>query len=261
MSAGDGEVRYEKRGVIGWITLSRPASRNAMTFPMYERLAEICRSANDDPELRAIILTGEGAAFAAGTDIGQFVSLRTATDAVAYEEKMDAVFGALERVQVPTIAAIRGPAVGGGVAMAASCDIRICSPSASVGIPVARTLGNCYATANLVRVSAIIGQARLTELVFTARLVGATEARAIGFVSEVVADEAALLPRAQELAELVASHAPLTMRATKEALRRMRDRLRPEDADDLVALCYTSDDFREGVSAFLEKRKPVWRGR
>ena len=261
MSEIDGEVRYERRAGVGWITLSRPARRNAMTFAMYERLAELCRSANEDPLLRALIVTGEGVAFAAGTDIGQFVDLHTAADAIAYEERMDAVFGALERVRVPTIAAIRGPAVGGGVALAASCDIRICSPSATMGIPVARTLGNCYSTANLVRVAAIIGQARVTELVFTARLIDAAEAKAIGFVSEVVADEDSLLPRAAALAELVASHAPLTLRATKEALRRMRDRLRPEDAADLVVACYTSEDFREGVRAFFEKRAPVWRGR
>ena len=257
----DGEVRWEVSEGIGLITLSRPEARNSMTFAMYERLAAICVAANEDPTLRAVVVTGEGDAFVAGTDIGQFVDFTTAADAVAYEAKMDAVFGALERVKVPTVAAVRGAAVGGGVAVASSCDIRICSPSARFGVPIARTLGNCYSAANLVRVSAIIGQARLKDLVFTARLVDATEAKAIGFVSEVVADEAALLPRALELARRMATFAPLTLRATKEALRRMRERLRPDEAEDLVILCYTSRDFREGVRAFLEKRAPAWEGR
>ena len=257
----DGEVRYERRDGIGWITLDRSEARNSMTFAMYERLAALCRAANDDPALHAVVLAGAGDAFVAGTDIAQFVDLRTAADAIAYERKMDAVFSAIEQVRVPTIAAIRGPAVGGGVALAASCDLRICSPSARFGVPVARTLGNCFAAANLVRVSALIGQARLTELVFTARLIDAAEAMAAGLVSEVVADEAALLPRAEALARQLATHAPLTLRATKEALRRIRERTRPADAEDLVVMCYTSEDFREGVRAFLEKRKPVWTGR
>ncbi len=257
----DGEVRYERRDGIGWITLDRSEARNSMTFAMYERLAALCRAANDDPALQAVVLTGAGDAFVAGTDIAQFVDLRTAADAIAYERKMDAVFSAIEQVRTPTIAAIRGPAVGGGVALAASCDLRICSPSARFGVPVARTLGNCFAAANLVRVSALIGQARLTELVFTARLIDAAEAKAAGLVSEVVADEAALLPRAEALARQLATHAPLTLRATKEALRRVRERMRPADAEDLVVMCYTSEDFREGVRAFLEKRKPVWTGR
>lgn len=257
----DGEVRYERRDGIGWITLDRSEGRNSMTFAMYERLAALCRAANDDPALQALVLTGAGDAFVAGTDIAQFVDLRTAADAIAYERRMDAVFSAIEQVRVPTIAAIRGPAVGGGVALAASCDLRICSPSARFGVPVARTLGNCFAAANLVRVSAIIGQSRLAELVFTARLIDAAEAKAAGLVSEVVADEAALLPRAEALARQLATHAPLTLRATKEALRRIRERTRPADAEDLVVMCYTSEDFREGVRAFLEKRKPTWTGR
>jgi enoyl-CoA hydratase/carnithine racemase len=154
-----------------------------------------------------------------------------------------------------------GAAIGGGLAIGAACDLRIVSPRATFGVPIARTLGNCLSMANLVRLASLIGSARVKELIFTARLIDAAEARAIGLVHEVVADEAALLPRAEELALRLATHAPLTLRATKEGLRRMRLRLLlPEDGRDLVLSCYLSRDFREGVKAFLAKRKPEWTG-
>jgi enoyl-CoA hydratase/carnithine racemase len=128
------------------------------------------------------------------------------------------------------------------------------------GFPIARTLGNCLSMGNYTRLVALIGPARVKEIVFTSRLVEADEARAIGLVSEVLPDHAALLARAEALAGLVASQAPLTLRATKEAVRRIRERMQPEESHDLVIMCYMSQDFREGMDAFLGKRKPVWRG-
>jgi enoyl-CoA hydratase len=250
------ELLYEHRDGIGHITFNRPRARNALTFPMYERLAEI---AANPGEVRALIITGSGdQAFAAGTDINQFRAFSGAEDALVYEARIDRVLGTIERCAVPTIAAIAGACTGGGAAIAAACDLRIASANARFGFPIARTLGNCLSMSNLARLSALIGTARVIEMIFTARLFSATDAHAAGLVTEVLPDQQMLEARARELATLLAGHAPLTMRATKEALRRLRDSLPPDE--DLIRLCYTSQDFKEGMDAFLTKRRPVWRG-
>jgi enoyl-CoA hydratase len=255
------DLLYEVADGIGRITFNRPQARNAFTFAMYERLAEICAEAGAQPGVKALLLTGAGdKAFAAGTDIAQFRAFRTAEDAMAYEARIDRVLSAIERCPVPTVAAISGACTGGGAAIAACCDIRLAAATLRFGFPIARTLGNCLSIANYARLYALIGPARLKEIIFTARLVEAEEARAIGLVSEVLPDTPALLRRAEELARTVADHAPLTLRATKEAVRRIGERLRPEEAEDLILLCYTSSDFREGMEAFLAKRPPAWRG-
>ena len=255
------ELLYSVEDGIGRITFNRPQARNAMTFGMYERMAEICEAANDDRSIKAMILTGAGdKAFAAGTDISQFRAFKTAEDGLAYEAKMDGILGKLERCRVPTIAAINGFCTGGGAGIAACCDLRIATRSAKFGFPIARTLGNCLSMANLARFAALIGPGRVKDVIFTARLIGAEEALQVGLVGEVVEDGAALEARADELARLVAGHAPLTLQATKEALRRLQPRLGPEEGEDLIQLCYTSRDFREGMEAFLNKRPPHWTG-
>jgi enoyl-CoA hydratase len=251
------DLIYETESGIGRITLNRPQARNALTFPMYERLAEIAAAPGD---VRAIIVTGAGdKAFAAGTDINQFRSFSSPDDALAYEARIDRVISAIERCPVPTIAAIAGACTGGGAAIAAGCDIRIAAENARFGFPIARTLGNCLSMSNLARLSALIGPARVIEMIFTARLFSAQEALTAGLVSQVLPDQAALMARAEELGQHLAGHAPLTMRATKEALRRLRDSLPPDE--DLIRLCYDSQDFREGMDAFLTKRPPSWQGR
>ena len=255
------DIRTERRAGALWIIVDRPAARNAMTFAMYDGIAAICRDANVDGMVKAVVISGAGDAFVAGTDIAQFVDFKEASQALEYERRMDAWLGAIEDVRVPTIAALRGPVVGGGLAIAAACDLRVAAPSARFGVPVARTLGNCFSAANLVRLAALVGLGRVKELVFTARLIDAAEARAIGLVTEVVESEDALEARVGELAEQLSSYAPLTLHATKEMVRRIRARMMPDEAADLVALCYTSADFREGVRAFIERRKPVWSGR
>jgi enoyl-CoA hydratase len=250
------ELLYDQRDGIGHITFNRPQARNALTFAMYERLAEIAASPGD---VRAVIIIGAGdMAFAAGTDINQFRAFSGADDALAYEARVDRVLGTLERCPVPTIAAIAGACTGGGAAIAASCDLRIAAANARFGFPIARTLGNCLSMSNLTRLSALVGPARVIEMIFTARLFTAVEAAAVGLVSEVLPDQPSLEARSMDLARLFAGHAPLTMRATKEALRRLRESLPPDE--DLIRLCYTSRDFKEGMEAFLHKRPPVWEG-
>lgn len=255
------ELLFEVRDGIGRITFNRPQARNALTFAMYERLAAICGELEERPEVRVLLLTGTGdKAFAAGTDISQFRAFAAPEDALAYEARIDRVLGALERCRVPTIAAIAGACTGGGAGIAAACDLRIGAANARFGFPIARTLGNCLSMSNYARLSALIGPARVKDLIFTARLIEADEAKAIGLLGEVVADPAELLPRAEELARTVANHAPLTLRATKEALHRLQNGASPEEGEDLVVMCYMSRDFREGMDAFLNKRPPQWEG-
>ena len=255
------EVLYEIEDGVGRITFNRPEARNALTFRMYERLAEILREAERDPGLKALILTGAGEqAFAAGTDISEFKSFSRAEDALNYEARMDRVLDTLERSRVPTIAAIAGACTGGGAAIAICCDIRIGASSARFGMPIGRTLGNCLSMSNYTRLVSLLGPAHVKDIIFTARLVGAGEAHAAGLLSEVLPDHAALLSRANELARTVASQAPLTLRATKEALRRIREKMTPQEDHDLILMCYMSRDFREGMDAFLNKRTPKWTG-
>src|SRR5438477_7481575 len=199
------EIRTERRAGALWIVVDRPAARNAMTFAMYDRIAAICRDANADGSVKAVVISGAGDAFVAGTDIAQFVEFNTAEQALEYERRMDTWLGAIEDVRVPTIAALRGPVIGGGLAMAAACDLRVAAPSARFGVPVARTLGNCFSAANLVRLGALVGIGRVRELVLTARLIDTHEARGIGLVSEVVQTEESLVPRVDELVAQLAS--------------------------------------------------------
>jgi enoyl-CoA hydratase len=255
------ELLYEIRDGIARVTFNRPQARNALTFAMYERLAEICGAVNQDRSIRALILTGAGdKAFAAGTDISQFRAFKTPQDALDYEARIDRVVGSIEECRVPVIAAIAGACTGGGGGIAAACDLRIAAANARFGFPIARTLGNCLSMGNLSRLAAIIGFARAKEIILTARLVEAPEALAAGLVSEVLPDHAALMARAEELAKLLTGHAPLTMQATKEALRRLRPKLAAEEGRDLILMCYMSRDFREGMEAFLGKRPPEFRG-
>ncbi len=256
------ELLYSVDDGIARLTFNRPDARNALTFAMYERMAEICQAAGDDRSIKVMILTGAGdKAFASGTDISQFRAFKTAQDALDYEARIDRVLGTLEACRVPTIAAISGACTGGGAGIAACCDLRIGTASTRIGFPIARTLGNCLSMSNLARLDALVGPARAKEIIFTARLVEANEAASLGLLNEVVPDTEALKRRADELARLVASHAPITLETTKEALRRMRRQLSRDEGQDLILRAYMSEDFREGMDAFLTKRKPVFKGR
>lgn len=255
------DLLWEVRDGIGQITFNRPQARNALTFAMYERMAEIARGAKDDPSLKVLIITGAGdKAFASGTDISQFRAFKGPEDAIEYEGRIDRVLGDLETCPIPIIAAIAGACTGGGAGIAGCCDIRIGTADSRYGFPIARTLGNCLSMSNISRFVALIGPARVKDLIMTARLVGADEAQAIGLLNEILPDEASMRARAWDLARTISGHAPLTMRAAKEAVRRLTSRISSEEGRDLILSCYMSQDFREGMDAFLNKRKPEWKG-
>ena len=254
-------VLVERDGPIVTLTFNRPEARNAMTWDMYQRLYDVCEEVDADDAVRVLVLKGAGGkAFVAGTDISQFSTFQSGEDGLRYEREGDHRTGRLGRVRKPVIAQIQGYAVGGGLGIAAGADLRIATPDARFGAPIARTLGNCLSMQNYARYLDLFGPSRLKELIFTARLMPADEALAAGFVHEVVAPEA-IAARVRELAETLASHAPITLWVTKEAVRRLQAARPLPDGDDLIATTYGSADFREGVRAFVEKRPPRWSGK
>jgi enoyl-CoA hydratase len=256
-----GDLLYEINEGIGRITFNRPQARNAFTFQMYEQLREICEQAEKDSAVKVFLLTGAGEkAFAAGTDISQFKDFSTAEHALEYESRIERVLTALENSRVPSIAAIAGVCTGGGFSIAGCCDLRIGAANARFGVPIGRTLGNCLSISNYARLAALLGPARVKDIIFTARLIEAEEACKIGLLGEVLPNYETLQARSHELARTVASQAPLTLRVTKEALRRIKEKMSPEDDRELILKCYMSHDFREGMDAFLNKRPPKWTG-
>ncbi len=243
------------------MTFNRPEARNSMTLAMYERLYELCGEIDADPEVRCVVFTGAGErAFVAGTDINEFKQMHDANDVLGYEERMDRVFSRLEDVKVPVIAAIRGACTGGGFGIASGCDLRICGPSARFGFPVARTLGNCLSMANYRRLERLLGQTAVKQMVYTADLFDARRMYELGYINEITARDEDVVPRAEVVANQISGNAPLTVATTKEALRRIV-RGTPGDDHELVQRCYLSEDFREGMTAFLEKRPANWKGR
>jgi enoyl-CoA hydratase/carnithine racemase len=254
------QLLFERRGSTAFATFNRPEARNAMTWEMYEALHEVCEEVDAGDEVRVLVLRGAGEkAFVAGTDIKQFHEFESGEDGIVYEERMERVIGRLEQVRKPVVAVIDGYAIGGGLSIASVSDLRICTPEAKFGMPVARTLGNCLSIENYARMMALIGPARTKALIFTARMFSAEEALDAGLATEVVPREA-MDERVDELCAALASHAPITIRVTKEALRRLTLAGMPE-ADDLIRETYGSRDFHEGVAAFTGKRRPEWRDR
>lgn len=257
---GVSDLSFETEGPIAWLTFNRPQAHNAMTWPMFEGLVQACQWVDRSPDTKVLILRGAGErAFISGADISQFQEFKAAGDILAYDARMNSIISSLEGVNKVTIALIRGYAVGGGAVIALACDLRLWAPDGQLGMPIAKTLGNCLSIANYVRLVELLGLARAKELIFTARMIGAEEAQRIGLANEVVpADQ--LEARARELALTIASHAPLTLQASKEAMRRILAQRTPAEAEDLILKCYLSEDFREGVRSFLERRPPRWRG-
>ncbi|MBI2755110.1 MAG: enoyl-CoA hydratase/isomerase family protein [Chloroflexi bacterium] len=255
------ELLYERQGAIAYLTFNRPEARNALTWAMYEGLYDACAWVEKDERVRVLVLRGAGdRAFVAGTDISQFTAFTGPEQALEYERNANRYMSRVETLPKPTIAMLRGYCVGGGAAIAMACDLRLASPDVKFGVPIARTLGNMLSNQNLARMIDLIGPARTKELLFTARFIEAEEGRAIGLFNHVVEPEQ-IAERTHAVAEQLAANAPLTLRATKESVRRILAARRIEESDDLILMAYMSEDFKEGVASFLEKRAPRWQGR
>ena len=255
----DGTVQFRQDGAVARITFDRPAARNAMTWDMYAELAAICARLGAERSARVVVLRGAGGkAFVAGTDIAGFADFTSGADGIAYENRMDGYLAAIEALPMPTVAAVEGFAVGGGLAIAAACDFRIATPDARFGVPIARTLGNCLSAKNYARLAVALGVARAKRLLLLGEMIDADEAKSAGFLYDVVQPEA-FDSAVDDLCTKLAKNAPLTQEASKEALRRLSDANVPP-IDDLIGRVYGSEDFRRGVRAFLDKLPPEWKG-
>jgi enoyl-CoA hydratase len=255
------ETIFQIDSPLAILTFDRPQARNAMTWRMYDALLAACENVDADSRVRVFILRGAGGkAFVSGTDISQFQSFRTPKDAIDYEKKISVVLGRLEQVTKPTIAQVEGFATGAGCGIVATCDLSVATTESAIGIPIARTLGNVASSGTFTRIVNLIGPARAKEMIFTGRLIPAPEAHAMGLINRVVSKES-IESEVLGLARQIAENAPLTIRATKEMTRRLMEARSPaQDDADLIEMCYMSADFKEGVEAFLAKRKPRWTG-
>jgi enoyl-CoA hydratase/carnithine racemase len=255
-----GAVLLERTGQFAVMTFSNPAALNALTWHMYQQLEEHLETLEQDQAIHAIIVRGDGPkAFAAGTDIQQFQGF-TGEQGVTYEHNMESIIERLYGIGKPTIAAVQGYAVGAGIAIAAACDLRYASPSARFGVPIGRTLGNCLSLKNYRHIVEAFGPMRAREMLFTGRLLSAADALQCGFLTALIEEER-LFMHVQEVAQQIATMAPLTLWATKEAQKRIDAADDAIPYDDVLDRVYGSADFAEGVRAYLEKRKPVWQGK
>ncbi len=256
----EGTVHLRIDAGVASVVFDRPEARNAMTWAMYTLLGQICARLRADPAVRVVTFRGAGgAAFVAGTDIEQFNTFQSGEDGLAYEAQIDEIIGALEALPMPTVAVVQGWAVGGGLAIATACDFRIASSGSRFGVPIAKTLGNCLSVANLARLNAAFGQARVKRMLMLAEMIGDQEALACAYLYELCAPDE-LDSACQKLCARLMALAPVTQGVIKESLRRLLTHDLPP-GEDLIHRAYGSEDFREGVDAFVAKRPPVWMGR
>ncbi len=254
----------EKDGSIGWITFNNPARRNAVSMAMWEALSEIVRNYESDDAIRVIVLKGAGdQAFVSGADISEFEEKRSSPGTTKrYNAASGRATDDLQHAGKPTLAMINGYCIGGGVSVALSCDMRIASESARFGVPAAK-LGLGYDAAGVKKLVNVVGPAFAKEIFFTARQFNAQEALAMGLINRTVAD-AQLEARVREYAEAIAANAPLTVASIKTIVGELvKDESKRDEAlcRQVVERCFDSADYVEGRTAFMEKRKPVFKGR
>jgi enoyl-CoA hydratase/carnithine racemase len=255
----EGRVTLSREGVVATVWFDRPEARNALTETMYGQFTAVCETLAGDPGVRMVVFRGVGGkAFVAGTDISRFLQFDGPDDGVAYERAMDRHFAALQAIPVPTLAVIEGYAVGGGLNIAAGCDLRIATTGSRFGAPIAKTLGNCLSMPSYARLLSGFGESRAKRMLLLGELLTAEEASDAGFLARLVAPEAIEEALGEIVAQLLAN-APLTLAVSKEAIRRLQARDIP-DGDDLIRRAYGSADFKAGVAAFTGKTKPSWRG-
>lgn len=248
------ELQVARREGVVEVTFNRPERRNAFTAAMYAGMRELCDELAEDTSVRVLVLRGAGGkAFAAGNEISDFLE----RDAVAYEESIRELLVTLFELPQVTIAAVEGACVGGGLAVATHCDLRIATPDAKFGYPIARTLGNALAAPIVYRCAAVFGESLTREMLLTSRLTTAERAYAVGAVMAVTED---LDAEVAGLVDGLLSASGVTMRATKAQLFARAEVLEAPPAFDAAMLgeIYTGPDFTEGVRAFLAKEKPAF---
>lgn len=258
-----GRVRIERDGAIGWLVFDHPERRNAISVEMWRQIPELAQELAGDPNVRVVVMRGEGEdAFVSGADISEFSTHRTGEATQAYDADNARAFAALANLPLPVIAMIHGACVGGGVAIAVSADLRFAASDAFFAIPAAR-LGLGYHMAGIEALARIVGLSSAKEIFFTARRYGADESLRMGLLNGVV-EPSDLESHVRETAERIAANAPLTVGSVKLIANQLA---RPESLRDLEAVaasiraCFESEDYREGVRAFKEKRPPRFEGR
>ncbi len=258
----DETLVFRREGHLVWLGFNRPASRNAMTWDMYNALEASCSQLAEDDTVHAVILHGVGGeAFVAGTDITQFTHFTKPQDALDYERRIERVVSGLETLNKPTIAMIEGFCVGGGAAMAMACDFRYCTPSLKFGVPIAKTLGNTLSITNVSRLIDMVGVARTKEVLMQAKLFTADEAYQAGLVNNVFSPDT-IATEVTAIANEFSTRAPLTLQASKALVGRVQAQRRAslEAGDDWVTTCYMSQDFAAAVDKFVNKTPFEWSG-